>query len=132
MKELENKLSQNQKIIEEKNKEFVNEKQENENQDDENLKNDKKEEKPEDIEKKIKETIEKLPVVGIGDSVLLGAIDELYDKFPNGYFDGKVSRTITKAEEILESLKAEGKLSDTLILALANNGDYSNKINKGL
>lgn len=127
MKELENKLSQNSKIVNEKNKEFSNEKQ-----DEKQIEVTVVLESKEDIENKIKEKINKLPVVGIGDSVLLGAIDELYKYFPNGYFDGKVSRTITHAKKILNDLKNEGKLSDTLILALANNGDYSNKLNREL
>ena len=55
---------------------------------------------------------------------MLGAVDALYEKFPNGYFDGKVSRTILEAEDVIEELKNKGALGDTLILALANNGDY--------
>ena len=76
--------------------------------------------------------VKALPVVGIGDSVLLGAADEFYRVFPNGYFDGKVSRTIKQAEEIIIGLKDEGKLEGPLILALANNGDYSDYRNKEL
>lgn len=129
MKELENKLSQNSEIVNEKNKQYSN-KEPDENPDKEQVEITVVLESQEDIESKIKEKINKLPVVGIGDSVLLGAIDELYKYFPNGYFDGKVSRTITHAKKILTDLKNEGKLSNTLILALANNGDYSNKLNK--
>lgn len=127
MKELENKLSQNSELINEKNKQFLNKEQVEEQVEITVVL-----ESQEDIENKIKEKITNLPVVGIGDSVLLGAIDELYKYFPNGYFDGKVSRTITHAKTILNNLKNEGKLSDILILALANNGDYSNKLNKEL
>ena len=80
-------------------------------------------------EEQVAEQVKNLPVVGIGDSVLLGAINELYKKFPNGYFDGKVSRSLSAGETILKDLKNQGKLTDTVILALANNGDYSTKKN---
>ena len=80
-------------------------------------------------EEQAAEQVKNLPVVGIGDSVLLGAINELYKKFPNGYFDGKVSRSLSAGETILKDLKSKGKLTDTVILALANNGDYSTKKN---
>ena len=73
-----------------------------------------------------------LQVVGIGDSVLLGASKELYKKFPNGYFDGKLSRTLSAGETVLKELKSKGKLGNIIILALANNGDYSTKKNKEL
>ena len=63
---------------------------------------------------------------------MLGAANGLYKKFPNGSFDGKVSRSLTKGEEILKDLKNKGKLGDTIILALANNGDFLPKINKKL
>lgn len=126
MKELENKLNDNLKVIEEKNKEYLNNL--NIEQDEWN----KTLESLEVDESEIANIVSNLPVVGIGDSVLLGAIDGLYQKFPNGYFDGKVSRTIVKAEDIIIDLKNQGKLPNTLIFALANNGDYSDYINKGL
>ena len=126
MQELEAQLNDNLKEIEEKNKEYL---------------NDINKEKEEwnkvlaDIEigeSKIKEIVTNLPVVGIGDSVLLAASPGLYKVFPNGYFDGKVSRTIVGGRELLEELIAEGKVGDTIILALANNGDYIIKRNKDL
>ena len=117
MKELEDKLNKNSKITNKKNDEYI-----------------KKEEtkKEEKEEVNIDEMVKNISVVGVGDSVLLGTADELYNRFPNGYFDGKVSRTIRGAEEVLINLKNEGRLADTLILALANNGDYSDRINDEL
>ena len=126
MKELENRLNENLKVIEERNNEYlnkVNEEKEEWNTKLENMEN---------AESKIAETVKKLPVVGIGDSVLLGCIDELYKTFPNGYFDGKISRSIIGSKDLLISLKNKGKLGDTLILGLATNGDYSDRVNKGL
>ncbi len=131
MKELEGKLNENEKIIEEKNQEYldsVNDKQQEVNAMLESMKAEDRELEESEIE----EIINELPVVGIGDSVLLGTVDELYKKFPNGYFDGKVSRSIVGAEPLLNELKSQGKLSDTLILALGNNGDYSDRTCQGL
>ncbi len=83
-------------------------------------------------DEKIKEMVTNLNVTGIGDSVLLSAANELSKVFPNGYFDGKVSRTILGGEDVIKDLMEQGKLSDILILALANNGDYYNSRNKHL
>lgn len=126
MKELEDKLNENSKMIEKKNDEYLNALNSEKQQWDEVLK------EMENEEAAAAEMVKNLPIVGVGDSVLLGTIDELYKKFPNGYFDGKVSRSITGAEDLLVSMKNEGKLADTLILALANNGDYSDRVNKHL
>ena len=126
MKELENLLNSNLKLIEERNNNFennLNKEQEEWNKVLDNMKSE---------EDNVANQIKQIQVVGIGDSVLLGAIDEFYKTFPNGYFDGKVSRSIIGAEDLLVSLKNSGKLSNTLILALANNGDYSDRVNKGL
>ncbi len=59
----------------------------------------------EEDESKLEEIVTNLPVVGIGDSVLLGAVNNLYNRFPNGYFDGKVSRTAWGINDILLTLK---------------------------
>lgn len=126
MKELENILNENLKVIEEKNNEYLNIEAKEKEELNSLIKN------AENEESFVEEKVKKLNVVGIGDSVLLGAINGLYKNFPNGYFDGKVSRSIKAAEDVLKDLKNKGKLSDTLILALANNGDYSDKINKEL
>ena len=75
-------------------------------------------------EAQIAEYVHNLPVVGIGDSVLLAASPGLKKVFPNGLFDGKVSRTIVEGREILSKLTIDGKVDDIIILALANNGDY--------
>ena len=123
MKELEEKLNENQKISDEQKSKFLNSS---------NIETE-KEEQQEDIQEmtveeqknRISEKVKNLPIVGIGDSVLLGAADELYKIFPNSYFDGKVSRTVEKGRELLQELKDQGKLGDVVVLVLANNGDYS-------
>jgi hypothetical protein len=79
----------------------------------------------ENEEKSVGEVVSQLPVVGVGDSVLEDAYEQLYGFFPNGYFDGEISRTILRAEDVLNDLKSKGKLGNILILCLAHNGDYS-------
>ena len=186
MKELENRLKENSKFIEEKNNEYLNnenvENKENtitsnisdnkvwnivsestQNKEinattknvevkdkkntniskkrEENKSNTKTEEKDKkksttqskkNKESNIDEKIRTLLVVGVGDSVLLDATKEFYNKFPNGYFDGKISRTVSGAKDVLINLKNKGKLGNTIILCLATNGDYSDKHNREL
>lgn len=67
--------------------------------------------------------IANLPVVGIGDSVMLGAINNLYDTFSKGYFDAKISRTAWVVNDIVKDLKNRHLLGDIIILNLGANGD---------
>ncbi len=147
MKELEQILNENAGITEQKNEENQTTKDDNKSTENkENImtvatnskeetknKNEKQSNEITEADKeKVAEEVSNLKVVGIGDSVLLGAIKELYKKFPNGYFDGKVSRPLSVGENILKDLKSQGKLGNTVILSLANNGEYSTKKNQQL
>ena len=119
MKQLEKELEENQKLI-------------NENQD--NYKKELEKEK-EDLDKilseldvdkdKLIEVIKSFPIIGIGDSVMLGAINNLYDMFPNGYFDAKVSRTDYEVDDILIDLKNKNMLGEPILIHLGTNGDCS-------
>lgn len=135
MKELESILNENAKLAEERNNidknAEANTTEENENSKEAD-KTDSDEQKKSNInnvddaidEEKLAEKVKQLPVVGVGDSVMLAAVDGLYKVFPNGYFDGKVSRSMIGGEEVLTNLANEGKLGNIVILALANNSDY--------
>lgn len=117
MKKLEEQLNNNQQMMEEKQKQY-----------EENLKKEKEKYESmisdlENSEKNIKEMVGNLAIVGIGDSVMLGALDSLYQRFPNGYFDAKVSRTDWMANDILKDLKSKNMLSDNIIFNLGTNGD---------
>ena len=81
-------------------------------------------------EEELKQKITNLPVVGIGDSVMLGASNALYKVFPNGYFDGKVNRTELDAREILIDLENKGLLTDILIFNLGTNGECASTCKK--
>lgn len=79
----------------------------------------------EEDESKLEGIVTNLPVVGIGDSVLLGAVSNLYNRFPNGYFDGKVSRTAWYVNDILLDLKNKNTLGSPVVFNLGTNGDCS-------
>jgi len=122
MKALENKLSENLKITEERNNQFL----ENTNTEEEKKEETVKASSEEVIdESKIDEIVTNLPVVGIGDSVLLTPIGDLYTTFPKGYFDGKISRAIPGGIEVAKTLKSKGKLTNTVILCLSTNGIFN-------
>ena len=126
MAELKNKLDENQKLIEEKNKDYLEAIQAQQNEWDQILLG------KESDENTIAQMLEKKPLVGIGDSVMIDIGEQMYERFPNGYFDGKVSRDLYSGEEILQNLKDEGKLSDTIVLCLSTNGDYITSYNEKL
>lgn len=76
----------------------------------------------ENDQNKLGEFVTNLSIVGVGDSVMLGAIDNLYGMFPNGYFDAKKSRTNYEANKILLNLKNNGMLGDVVVFSLGTNG----------
>ena len=125
--ELEKSLKEKTKIMEKRNNEYLN-KTIKEDEDFEKMLQNMDITEKEAITKKLTE----MPIVGIGDSVFLDAINKLYKKFPNGYFDGKVSRSLIAGLDILADLKANNRLPDHIILALSTNGDYSERQNKKL
>ena len=126
MKALKDELAENEKMIEQKQEEYAaSMKQEVEElmgklQDIEN------------DESNLKSIITNLPVVGIGDSVMLGAVDNLYKMFPKGYFDAKISRTAWVANDILQDLQSKNLLGEPIILNLGANGDCSEACKKDI
>lgn len=119
LKELENQLSINQKLVEENQKKYIEElskEKEDWNQKLEELKKDKS---------KLKDVVTNTYITGIGDSVMLGAINNLYDTFSNGYFDAKISRTDWQVSPIVNDLKSKNILGDVILINLGSNGDCS-------
>lgn len=119
MKKLEEQLEQNQEVVEKRQEEYKLQ-LEKEQENFEQMLND-----LENGEKNLGEIVSNLSVVGVGDSVMLGAVNNLYGQFPNGYFDAKISRTAWVAHGILSSLKRNNMLGDIVILNLGANGDCS-------
>ena len=123
---LENKLVANLKKIENKNTE------DKKKQEEEIEKVNKEIEEISNNEDKLKEEVRNLKFVGIGDSVFEDALSEIKALLPNGYYDAKISRPLVTGNEILRNLKNQGKLTDIILLGLANNGFYSEKWCNGL
>lgn len=117
MKELKEQLAKNEENLKNNQEEYANKIRQEENAWMETLKN------LEVGESQIKDTVSKLPIIGIGDSVMLGAVDNLTVQFPNGYFDAKVSRSIWKASGILNDLSNKGLLGEPIVINLGANGD---------
>ena len=59
-------------------------------------------------DEKLTEIVSNLPVVFIGDSVMLGAKINIQKQFPKSYFDAKVSRSTWKGIEVIQELIKEG------------------------
>ncbi len=119
MNKLKDELAANEEMMQRKQEEYLINSQEDE--EDWN----KKLEELENGENGLKDVVTNLPVIGIGDSVMLGAAQDLYKTFPNGYFDAEVSRTAWVVNSILLNLKNNNMLKGPIILNLGTNGDCS-------
>ena len=64
-------------------------------------------------------------VTAIGDSVMLGAKVEMENRMPGCVVDADESRQIWDGKEVAEGLEAEGKLGDTIVLALGTNCTFT-------
>ena len=62
-----------------------------------------------------------LPVTGIGDSVMLGAVYNLYETFPNGDFDAKQNRSYYALYSIVEERSADGTLGNPVVIGIGTN-----------
>jgi len=122
MKLLEEQLLQNEKIFEEKQKEFEEQYKANQDKMNEALKD------LENAEEDLKEIVTNLNVVGIGDSIMLGALKDLYQIFPNGFFDAKQSRTAWVVPGIIQDLKKKKIFGDPIVLNMGANGDAPDHI----
>lgn len=116
MKNLEVELEENSRLMEKKQKEYL-EKVKTEENEWQNILNN-----LDSGEKELQEVVSNIRIVGIGDSVMLGALNNLYERFNNGYFDAKISRTDWEANGILNSLKNNGMLGDVIVFNLGANG----------
>lgn len=116
MKRLEAQLNQNDLMMKQKQEEYL-----------KKIENEKKEwnnilDKLSNDENSLNELVSNVHITGIGDSVMLGALDNLYSTFNNGYFDAKISRTDYEAPRILKELSDSGTLGDIIIIHLGTNG----------
>ena len=119
MRDLKRQLEKNSKLVEERQKEYAKKLEEEEKSWNLTL------DDFENSEKIISDKVINLPIVGIGDSIMLGAVPNLNDRFVNGYFDAKVSRTAFVVHDMIEDLKSKNMLGDIVIFNLGANGDCS-------
>ncbi|MDK8181827.1 acyltransferase family protein [Paenibacillus sp. UMB4589-SE434] len=66
-------------------------------------------------------------VSAIGDSVMLDVAADLTKLLPGTLVNAKIGRQMSAADDVLSSLKHEGKLGDCVIIALGTNGVFSKK-----
>jgi len=119
MNELKEQLEQNEKLIEQNKEKYASQLQKENDEWAKTL------ESLDNNQNNLKEIVSNLPITGIGDSVMLGAIQNLNTQFPNGYIDAKVSRTAWKAGAILNELNEKNMLGNPIIINLGANGDCS-------
>ena len=116
MNELEKQLSKNEEMMKKKQEEYKKSLEKENSEWEEKLK------EIENGSSNLNEVITNLPIVGVGDSVMLGAVSKLYQTFPNGYFDAKVSRTDYEANAIFRTLSNNGTLGNPIVIHLGTNG----------
>lgn len=64
-------------------------------------------------------------VTAIGDSVLLDVAPDLEEQLPGVVIDARVGRQLVQAREVVDRLRAEGRLGDRVILELGTNGPFT-------
>ena len=125
MEELRTQLAENEKEMQEKQKDYELKQQQEENDWNKELE---KLENPDNYEALVKE----LPITFVGDSVMLGAMSNITKMFPNSYFDAKESRALTTGVSILSNLKNSNKLGEVVVLHLGTNGDCGNNCKENI
>lgn len=76
-----------------------------------------------DSDEGLRDIVRELPIVGIGDSVMLGALPALYNEFPNGYFDAEKSRTTYVADSAVTAVENMGLMGDVVVFNFGANGE---------
>lgn len=76
----------------------------------------------------VEQTAKKSSVTFIGDSVLLGASDVLYDVFSKCYIDAEIGRTAYVIDPILSGMKERGVLGEIVVINCGSNGDCTNDV----
>ncbi len=125
MEELRTQLAENEKEMQEKQKDYELKQQQDEEDWNKQLE---KLENPSNYEELVKE----LPITFVGDSVMLGAMNNITKMFPNSYFDAKESRALTTGVSILSNLKNSNKLGEVVVLHLGTNGDCANNCKENI
>ncbi|MBR2827770.1 MAG: acyltransferase, partial [Bacilli bacterium] len=118
MNKLKSDLEKNQKIIEQRQKEFEKRKKEEETLWENTLN------EYENGEKDIENKVRNMSIIGIGDSIMELAVNDLIKEFPNGYFDAKTNRRPSQVNDLLIDLKNKGLLGDVVLFNVGTNGEF--------
>ncbi|MFD1319329.1 acyltransferase family protein [Loigolactobacillus zhaoyuanensis] len=68
---------------------------------------------------------QQLPIVGIGDSVMLDGVDALQKIFPQMIVDASVGRQVSESPAILTGYANKGVLANTVLIGLGTNGAFN-------
>ena len=68
----------------------------------------------------------------IGDSVMLGAVENISSAMPGCIVDAKESRQVKAGVEIAQALEQQGNLRSTVVIALGTNGTFSTETGQAL
>ena len=74
-------------------------------------------------EERVLQAVKEMPVVFIGDSVMLGAVKDLAEVFPNSWIDAKKSRSSWQLPAMIQEIKDKGLLGEVVVICLGANGD---------
>lgn len=66
-------------------------------------------------------------ITAIGDSIMLNVAPYLQKQLPGILVDAKIGRQMYQADDLLPGLKAKGRLSGVVIIALGTNGAFAKK-----
>lgn len=66
-----------------------------------------------------------LPVTFIGDSLTVGVSEAIYSVFPQAIVDAQVGRQLYDSQPVVEQLKANQQLADTVVVDLGANGPFT-------
>lgn len=77
------------------------------------------------LTKSQKKAAAKMKITAVGDSVMADGSTTLQGIFPKMYIDAKVGRQVDEIIPILQSLKASGKLSKTILVSEGTNGPFT-------
>lgn len=76
--------------------------------------------------------VEAVSVSMIGDSVMLGAAPSIQEMLPDCVIDAKVSRQVTQADGVLDTLEQQNTLNQTVVIGLGTNGPFDTALGQGL
>ncbi|HWQ77888.1 MAG TPA: acyltransferase family protein, partial [Anaerovoracaceae bacterium] len=66
-------------------------------------------------------------ITAIGDSLMIDVAPVLEERLPGIVVDGQIGRQMHQAADVIDRLRKDGKLGETVILALGTNGSFTEK-----